>query len=372
MDILEVSGDSYEMGLLQGEKLSQKMRKAFRDYISAPYFKNAKPLLVPFGIFVKIAKKRAAEAILDLLDFTPRIKERFFGVVKGSGMETGEIALMSAGEVLLNEVPYTLGGCTGIAVMPERSKTGEMIVMKNFDYPVEFLPYNLLRISRPRDGYSSAELTMTPLAGSHDGMNEKGLVILYNYGLSFEKGEKGPLITALIQESLEECGSVECVVRKFEGKRFPSSAILMVADGKNALVMEITPRHFGIREPERGYLVMTNHFRTPQVKPYDIPSEAVFSKKAIKELRGVRVHQSDELRYERAVELIEDFGKVGLDEVMKILRDHGKDGVPSDDTICRHAYPYSTIGSAVFLPNSKKVLYKSGNPCEGEYDSLRL
>jgi hypothetical protein len=52
------------------------------------------------------------------------------------------------------------------------------------------------------------------------------------------------------------------------------------------------------------------------------------------------------------------------------LRDHGLDGEPSDNTICKHGEVSSSIRSMIFYPRKKKMKLLYGYPCQNEYEEF--
>lgn len=120
-------------------------------------------------------------------------------------------------------------------------------------------------------------------------------------------------------------------------------------------------------------VVNTNHYKSNEMQRYEIPRNAVFFGKGVREERvGVRVHESSEQRLKRAQELLKGRKKVDESKIAAILCDHGEDNEPSFLTIYRHDMDASTLRSVIFCPNRKsmKVLY--GKPCQNQYDEFKF
>lgn len=369
--VLELQGSYYEMGKMQGEAFSSEIRDAMDDLIKLPSLKEKKPPLLPRVLYKKILMKKAWPYFEKYISYIEDVKERFNGLVKGSGQTFEYVAFLHMGEVILNRVSYTtpIDACTAVAVLP--SMAGKTLIMKNFDYPPSIIKYNLLRKSVPSQGIPSIELTKTPVAIAHDGMNEEGLVVLYNYAASIYPAQEGPFIGALVQHVLNNARNVKEAVEIIMQYPFsPSAGLILIADKKEAIVVEISPKRKTIRYPVDGlYVVNTNHYQTAEMQSDQIPVDAVFKGGYFK---GRRILESSFARYERAVELLKN-GISEIDDIFNIARDHGKDNIPSNNTICRHGEPVSsTITAAVFVPEDGRVYYIGGNPCQGSYSVMSL
>lgn len=297
----------------------------------------------------------------------PQYLERIKGLSDGSMTLLDELLVAQSLEVIANDVSYFLGGCSSICVHPVSLKTPYLILAKNFDYLSDFSEDYLVRESVPKNGYRSLEITYKQLCGCHDGINEKGLVVIYNYGLSVEKTQHRIPITILVQQILERCSNVEEALTFIKTFRYPNAAILTLADKyNNAVCVEITPEHIAVRKPQNGILLATNHFLSSEILPYEIPQNAIFkSKKMPEEFKGKYVHQSSKIRYQRLQELIKKNIFIGVKELEKILKDHHNKDIGDDDTICRHGKLLSTQVGMIFVPRDKLIKVFFNSPCKG-------
>lgn len=377
MSFLKVEGTYYEMGFQQGERFSEDIRTSFSRLIKSKSIKSLKPRLIPTLIFGQLIKlflykkwKKAIEILLP--DYSQRIK----GISDGAKTSLADLYVIQSIEVMADDVRYFIEGqqengvlptfgCSSICILQNVFKSPQMIIGKNFDYINDFHTDHIVRISKPKDGYKSIEVTYKQLAGAHDGMNEKGLVVLYNYGLSKEKTQIRIPISILVQQLLERCSNIDEAIMFIKSFRYPNGAIITLADSTNrAVCVELTPEHIGFRKPVDGILVATNFYLTDEVKQFDIPHNARFKSKDMpKDLQGKRVHQSSEKRYSRMVELAKKIIKFSIEDVENILKDHNGKLTGDDDTICRHGEWLSTQMGIIFLPKSRKLKVYYGNPC---------
>lgn len=381
MNFLKVYGSYYEMGFQQGEYFAEDVRNSYQKLINSNSFKIIKPNFIPTFLFSFLVKKivhnkwrKPIEVLLP--DYSHRIK----GIADGAKADIANLYVLQSLEVMADDVSYFVEknsnvpvGCSSVCVLQNMFRSSQIIVGKNFDYLSEFNTEHIVRISKPKNGYKSIEITYKQLAGSHDGMNEKGLVVIYNYGLSIEKTQTRIPITILLQQLLERCANVEEALTFIKAFRYPNGAILTIADASNrAICVELTPEHIGIRTPQDGILVATNHYLT-EVKSYEIPYNAKFKSKNLpKELKGKRVHESSEKRYQRILEILKKRTKISVEDVEEMLKDHNNQKEGDDNTVCRHGGYLSTQMGVIFLPKLKKVKVFYGNPCKNDSTEFEI
>jgi predicted choloylglycine hydrolase len=273
-------------------------------------------------------------------------------------------------ELLIGTPSYRIEACTNFGLSPQRTTTGETIVAKNFDYLNDLASLILTCETRPKEGYKTLGCKMAPLPGIFEGMNEHGLLATYNLAFTTDKPRNFVPLSIALQEMLETCRSTEEAVKFItQAKRGGHDALLMLADAEGDIkAVEISSNHSATREMVNGQIINTNHYHTEEMQQYEVPRKAVFfGKEVTRDQVGKRVYESSEQRLKRAQELLEGRAKVDEDYIAATLRDHGKDGKPSNLTICLHSEYSSTLRSMIFYPERKviKVLY--GNPCKSEY-----
>ena len=322
--------------------------------------------------------RRAIEPHLERV--YPEQLERLRGIADGAGLPVHLLFVAPAVELALNRAAYTRpapvaappGACTAVAVTGSRSAGGEPIIAKNFDYPPASSALHLTRVSRPRGRAASIEVTKAPLAGSHEGVNEHGLAVSYNYGHFRGRAAARVSITFLVQEVLERCATVEEALALIERRPRAGGALLMLADAAGQVAsVELAPDLLAVRRGET--LIHANHAATPTMAERDVPGDAVFPRWIRPaELRGRRVHESSEERHRRAEALVDALGAAGPDDLAGILGDHGLGGRGSDHTICRHGPYYSTTCAVILLPRRRAMRLLVGPPCEGRFADLSL
>jgi len=367
--LFNLRGDHYEMGYQQGLQMREAIHHLSANLHQVEAFQAEKPTLLPFKVFLSMAMRRAVgEMWSDVSENCPRQKTRMEGIAKGADIDESMLFLALAGELILAQTNYRLGACTATAVDAERSALGEPMVIKNFDYPESFQPYYVTRFCQPADTASTLDVTVAPLAGSHDGINEHGLCISYNYGYGTDMPNVNVPITLLVQEALENCTNTREAIDFLGAGKRSGGAILLVADASGDMVtVELSSNFSGVREPDQGIIINTNHYKCREMASYDIPRNAYYTNKNVKALRGIRVHESSELRYSRAEQLLTDMESISMKDLLSVFCDHGESGRGDNNTICRHGPYFSTTCSIIMLPYSRRLLVTYGNPCDSVF-----
>jgi len=376
VDLQVFSGTHHELGVQQGRASRNQLEQAARALPVVRPVRLAKPRLLPTRLFLWLAKRRATKLLHDdITTYYPRQAERSEGIAEGGELDMPTLLLYQFMELLVSpgESNYSVPGCTSIALEPGRTTIGETIIAKNFDYPNDFSPYHLTCISDPQGRYRTLGCTKAVLPGMLDGMNEHGLTATYNYGYATDTPRHYAPISVMIQEMLETCRNVDQAVDFMTHAKRAGGALLTIGDPDGSIVsLEISSNHAVTRSPERGQIVNTNHYRTEEMRRWEIPTDAIFSGKTPKEYHGSRVHESSERRLGRIQELLKDPGKLDEDDITTILRDHGEDNQPSNLTVCQHGDFLGTTRSVIFYPRRRRIKVLYGNPCQNEYCEFGL
>ena len=376
MKLYTFSGTHYEVGVQQGEVGRQQIREALERIPNYEFVKLMKPSLLPTSLFITLAKRRAERLLKnDVFEYYPKQAKRLSGIAEGAETNLSTLFFLQGMELLIGNPSYRLEACSTLAFDPNRTKTGETIVGKNFDYVNVLEPYQLTCETKPKEGYSTLGCKMAPLAGMLDGMNEHGLTVTYNLAYTLDEPKCYAPLSMVLQEMLETCKNADEAAKfMVQAKRGGHDAVLTLADAEgNIKTVEITSNYSATSDATDGQVINTNHYKSSEMQRHEIPRNAVFFGKGVpKEDVGVRVHESSEQRLKRAQELLKGREKMDENKIEAILRDHGENSKPSSLTICRHHSFASTLRSVIFYPNRKsmKVLY--GNPCQNQYEELKF
>lgn len=363
------------MGQLQGRQRAEELRsldKPLMELVGIEAGSRLRTVAPPLASAVG----RVGRVLLgkDLHAHYPRQLERLEGIADGAGIGVHKLFVGPSIEIALNRSVYTMppaGACTAAAVSGQRSETGAAMIVKNFDYPRAGLETYLVRRSRPRSGFASLDVTNSPLCGSHEGINERGLAIAYNYGHFRGRSTARVSITTLVQETLEVCAGVAEAIEHLRERPRIGGALLMLADAKGHLAsVEIAPDLLAVRRGD--CLTHANHALTREMESRDVPRNAIYPRWwRPREARGLRVLESSERRHERAAELLGD-GVASEEHMFAVASDHDGRDRGDDYTICRHGPYYATTCSLLMIPERRAMKLRFGAPCEGEYTELTL
>jgi hypothetical protein len=362
------------MGLQQGQTLSAQLKAARTVVANAEETQLRRPFFLPMPLLIRLG------SLASCVQYAPAIRKlyteqyrRICGIARGAGVSVGFILLLQAFEVELNKPQVALRGCTAIGVRGPKSANGKPVIGKNFDYPVHFSDQYITRLDAPKNRYRVLSVSAAPLAGNHDGINEHGLVVCYNYGYGLDRPGAMVPISILVQETLETCRTTSEAVQFLSQARHCGGALLMVADaGGDMCTMELTQSHAARREPRDHVLINTNHYLDSGLQKLEIPHDVCYTRKAVKALLGIRMHESSEVRFARAAELTSKIGTLTTSDLEHIMRDHGTDGHSSDNTICRHSSYFATTCSMLFCPAERSLKVMYAPPCSGNYQEFTL
>jgi hypothetical protein len=372
--VIECAGDARAMGVAQGQACAAviaRLPELVLGLIPSPLARSAAARALVGPVHAAVAAGARRLMARDLAAHYPLQRARLAGIAEGAGVAERQLFVGPAVEAVLDSVSYTTpGACTAIGVAGDRAAGGGPLIAKNFDYPPAALPAYLVRVSRPGDRRAaSIDLTAAPLPGCHEGVNEHGLAVAYNYGHLRGRAAARVTLTNLVQELLEECRTVGDAIDRLRRRPRRGSAILMLADAAGELAsLEVAPDDVAVRRGDA--LVHANHAVTDQMVPRDIPADARYSRWNIRALRGRRVHESSEQRHRRAEALLAEAGALSAEDLRRALADH--QGAPSDVTLCRHGPYYSTTAAVVLAPRQRAMDVLLGSPCAGAWTRLAL
>ncbi|WLR52729.1 C45 family autoproteolytic acyltransferase/hydrolase [Bacillus tianshenii] len=252
LDVLQGRGSYYELGLLQGRLQKQ-----------SPLYENHRKRR-------KQSMRRytaETEQVYELYQqFAPGLWEELRGLAEGLGWSLDETVHEYSGF----QMDWKRSGCTVVI--------GDKYYIRNYDYHPKTYEGRLL-LWQPESGYASIGPTQR-MIGRIDGMNEKGLVMSYNF-VNRRRAEPGFICCILSRIVLDTCADVDEAVETLQ--RLPHRHSFMYtlfdASGKHAIV-EGSPR--GVKVREGG--LCTNHF---ELMPDENRYHLVESKRRMAELEKI-------------------------------------------------------------------------------------
>jgi len=250
----------------------------------------------------------------------------------------------------------SLPACTVLAVLPERTTDGRMLVGRNFDF-FHDASEESATIYRT---YPAGAQGRTPLhasvgvcdiwVGREDGLNDAGLFAgvasIFMPGL--QPGLTFWLITRLV---LDRCATVDEGVELIRSLPHAASWTYLLADRNKAAVIEPGLDAVEVRYPEDGLLIMTNHPLCPRWA-----GKAAF------------VPPDSHPRYNRLRALLGSETPVDLEMVKAALRDH-------EGLVCSHGahFPnrkFGTLWSVAGRPGDRSLDIAAGYPCQNRYETV--
>lgn len=372
VDVYTFSGSHRQMGRMQGRRLRKMIRHGRRMLAEAEEISLLKPSWMPIDVFILIGSiKTWLEYSPHIRKFYPEQYKRLRAIARGAATTEGYITFLNSFEVEMNKANYRIGACSAAGVAPHRSASGEPLIYKNFDYPAHFSSVFATRLDKPAGRNQVISVTAAPCAGNHDGINDKGLAIAYNYGYGQDETKYNIPITILVQEALETCSTTEEAVEMLTRSRRGGGALLMICDADGDLcAFEMSNNSSAVRRLDDGFIAHTNHYHDPALAEIDIPEEAYYDDNNVAAVRGKRCMESTEKRYDRLIELLGGLEKISDDDMLAAFSDHGPGGGGSDNTICRHSDYFTTTCSVAFYPAQKRIRVMYGSPCSGTYREL--
>jgi len=161
-------------------------------------------------------------------------------------------------------------GCSTVIVEKNRSKTGEPLFGRNFDWlPTQGITeHTLIAVHHPEGKRSFATITITPIIGCISGMNDAGLCVTLNEIHLNESKQKAPFdwtgtpVMLAFRKVLEDCTTVEEAEKMLKSMKRTTTACMTICDKTSGAVFELTPQSVERRSAVKDVCLCTNHFRT--------------------------------------------------------------------------------------------------------------
>jgi hypothetical protein len=373
-------GDDYQWGRMVGEAEQDRIQAAQKILSELPIFRIHQPWWLPYQLYVYWAESIARGVLEHVMSRAfPRLTNRLKGMAEGAGVRPETLFLFHMLEGACNQhcdeqgmnVPPP-GGCTAVAFGPERTSRHEPVLLHNLDQVSQAVPFLTVRKSRAEGDLCSIVLTLSPLCGVVDGMNEVGLCISYNYAAAIEVAGEGTPVSLAISDALSQCRTVSEAVERITRRLRSHGAMLMLADATGAAArLELSGHHHHLEllADPAGVLFHTNSYRSETMLPRQVAGTALYGETCPAPLRGVRILESSECRDRRLGELVAAQQHSNIEEISSILHDHGCQGSaePGPNTICMHGEYWSTIASVRMLPRSRVISVSYGPACEAKF-----
>lgn len=352
---LKSSGTRYEIGLQVGTELRDVIPLVIDqifDYELALCERwTSGTDAPPIPHFSRDEIFRKTREFLPLFEqYCPLMLVELKGIAKGAGISFEEALLLQ----IRGEVIYAAAGaCTAFVFSRDVTRTGEIIIGQNWDYPIDRELMVVLHLI-PED--SPAQLMMT-FAGltSYMGINAAGIGNFAN-ALPWGWGEVGIPHYPFKWRVLRQV-DLSGIRRVTEETKTVQPGNYVFCDGSGEIAdVELTPEGCVWLDDSEGFFVHTNHFlgepfaSRPELSPFledSIP------------------------RYHRFRELVTTYlGQIDVSLLKRLLSDHSN--YPA--SICRHEEVPGLRTSASLIAEPQRGLLHvcAGNPCEFGYVTYSL
>jgi len=349
--VVEVSGDSYEMGFQYGAACPE-IRKMLDITYQVFGGKDKARML---------AKKYIPMYLPDAEKYAPEIVDEMRGMAAGAKLDFQDIFFLNITYEI--SVPSVMG-CTSFAAGGKATGNGEIITGQNFDYLSMWEEIIVLLKMKPTHGPKILAVASPGGLGLF-GLNSAGISL--NLNLLRNKDSLTPnggvpshiiLRKVLTSENISEAVGVIASA----GRRSAKNYLLASYQG-DIVNLEVTLDDLDVHYPERGIITHANCFKTDRFKSADLAP----------------VYWPDSyIRGQRLFQLMDNhYGHLSVDVMKQLLQDHNN----HPNSICRHRDPKAplpmsrmmkTLLSLISCPKERKAYIALGNPCENEYIEYQL
>ncbi len=257
-----------------------------------------------------------------------------------------------------------LVGCTSFGTWNDQSADSTMIIGRNFDFYVgdKFSEDKIVAFFNPSEGHKFMTVTWGGFIGAVSGMNEEGLSVTINAAKSDYPLASATPVSLVTREILQYAKNIaEAVAIAKRRNMFVSESFLVASAADNkAVIIEKTPLALDVYDPNKNFIVCTNHFQSNGLA------------KSEKNMEQVKESASP-YRYERLMELLNANGKNTVQKTINILRDrkglHNTDIGEGNEKAINQLIAHHSV---VFEPQ-KRLVWVSTAPWQlGQYVAYDL
>ena len=284
-----------------------------------------------------------------LNEFCPGINEEIEGFA--SSLE------INPKQVLFYALTYLERGCSLMAVLPSKTKSGHILMGRNYDFNDE-IEEMCFAYTDIKGKYKYIGSTLN-LFGRSDGMNKHGLAVckasnglpVGNFEGGHQAGVDGFSFWIVLRSILENCKDVNEAIDWVTKAPIAYNINLMLADknGKIAMI-QIIDGHIGYKVIQKGsienYLNCTNHTTLEKIKPYE---------KVLIESSVTRNHMIEKMFKEKQL-----ISKKDMKNLLSTCYPNG---------LCCHYYKefFGTLHSMIFDITDNKIEISFGSPNQNEW-----
>jgi uncharacterized protein YbgA (DUF1722 family) len=310
-----VEGSPFEMGVING-KLSKELVVRQEDHFSEQINK-----LVPSKGYRNFLKYFIGWFNRDLeKNVKEEYKQEIFGI-SGSASNNYSYIGSNYQRILNYHAAHDIGhalqsmmlvGCTSFGTWGDQSADSTMIIGRNFDFYVgdKFAEDKIVAFFKPSSGHKFMTVTWGGFIGAVSGMNDQGLTVTINAAKTNIPSGSATPVSLVAREILQYAQNIkEAVAIANKRKMFVAESFLIgSAQDNKAVLIEKTPTALDVYDPNKKFIVCTNHFQ----------GEGLAGSEENKEQLQ---ESASPYRYQRLTELLETNGKNTVQKTINILRD---------------------------------------------------
>ncbi len=299
------------------------------------------------GLTLEYGLRLALENEKVMAKHFPEQLEEIQGVAEGAQLPYNLMLLETA-------YPFTAGApsdCTVVSAFGSTTSERTPIVGRNYDFLIDFRKCNQLRSITGNNGQFSFVGGTVTMLGVEEGINNAGLFV---GDAGWEPKElpssRGLSSRQVMQLVLENCVSVDIAIdfiRQTPKFANNAGACYLLADKRDAVIMEMGLTKSCLRKPEEGMLVASNVFLTfiaEEIKPSEPTALTRYN------LARKRLHENK--------------GKVDIKFMRKFLSDHT---IP----VCSHN-EINTLRSVIVKTDKRRMLVADGHPCASDFEKALI
>jgi len=347
LSVFRAKGSPRDVGVQLGERFRKEAHHAVEIF--------KKELTWTKGATMDGAKRYGRKIVPRIEAWFPDFVEEMRGYAKRSGVPFDVLMAQWSGY----DPAKGLKGCTDVAVGPEQTADGSVLVAHNEDYTPDYdgivVPVHVAVDDKPAF-FAMSYQGLFPTMG----FNEAGISVTGN-AVNHNDTRIGIPKMFPPRKVLECRGLVEALRASMPKDRGASFNNIVCSKEGELYSMEGSATSYEAIYGVDGWLVHTNHYVAEKMWPFEEDPQGNFCSIA---------------RYNRAHKLLKAaLGRVTPETIMTVQRDH----VSKPDSICRHEnldWPEServkTLFGSIINLTTGEVYISGSTPCATEYRRYRL
>ncbi len=341
--VIEVKGEARERGRQQGEGAREQIRSMINAY---RFFCTESD----DNRWTK-ASEMANRYLPHALSFFPDMIEELKGISEGAVVSFDDVWLLNCWEEVFSD--FRIASCSNLAVGSNQTGNNHVLLAHNEDWlSVDSNHIYILR-TQPLDSPAFISVSYGALL-ANIGFNEHGIGVAINsvYHQDFNISvprivySRAVLSARTIDEAVNSC--------IFENRSGGYNFTLAGAEG-DLYCVECSAAEYELISGDKGWIAHTNHYQSANLQKLEKPGAYNGSHERLKRIKNL---------------LLQRLGKVNIEDLQLILRDHENwpDSICSHDDQNEPVWERSqTIVSIIVDLTDQKIMVAAGPPCVNEY-----